>query len=111
MDLGFHFYRTQFHRGGTVGAALSQIHPHLGPLPQERLNLEAEKCPQEVHQGQPFLPQLLKALTQGLQLAEVLPGPSISPRGQGYGVATGNHREQSRNIIPQVKTLPPAPLH
>jgi hypothetical protein len=72
MDLGFHFYRTQFLRGGVVGGAWSRICPHLGPLPLERLDPVAEKRLQEVHPGQPILPQMMKVLTQGMQLAEVL---------------------------------------
>jgi hypothetical protein len=80
MDSGINFHRAKFLRGGAVGAARSKIHPHLGPPPQERFDLAAEKCSQKVHLGQPLLSQLLKGLAQGLQLVEVLPSHSISTR-------------------------------
>jgi hypothetical protein len=105
MDLGINFRRAQFLGGGAVRVARSRIHPHLGPLPQEQLDLAAEKCPQKVHLGQPLLSQLLKGLAQGLQLAEVLPSHSISPRWQGSRAAIGKRVEWSRHIIPQVKQL------
>jgi hypothetical protein len=111
MNPSIHFLRTQFLGGGAVGVAQSRIHPHLSPLPLERLNLVAEKCLQEVHPGQPLLTQLLKILTQGLQLAEVLPSHSISPRRQGNGVGTGKRGEWSEGVVPQVKPLLLSPLH
>jgi hypothetical protein len=45
----------------------------------------AEKCLQEVHHGQPLLAQLLKVLTQGLQLDEVLPSHSSPMECRGMG--------------------------
>jgi hypothetical protein len=74
MDPGINFHRAQFLRGGAVEVARSRIHPYLDPPPPEWLDPVAEKCPQKVHPSQAFLQQLLKGLTQGLQLAEVIPG-------------------------------------
>jgi hypothetical protein len=78
VDPGFHFCCTQLLRGGAVKAARSGVRPHLGPPSLKRLNPVVEKHPQEVHPGQPPLPQLLKVLMQGLQLAEDLPSHSLS---------------------------------
>jgi hypothetical protein len=78
LDPGINFHHAQFLGGGAVGAAWPRICPHLGPPPLEQLDSVAKKCPQKVHLGQALLPQLLKGLVQGLQLAEVLPSHSIS---------------------------------
>jgi hypothetical protein len=111
MDLDFYFHRTQFLRGGVVEAAWSQIRPHIGPPPLERLDLVAEKHPHEVHPGEPILPQLLKVLAQEMQLAEVLLSHSIFLGRQGNGATTGKCRERSGSIVSHVKPLLPPPLH
>jgi hypothetical protein len=111
MDLGINLYRAQLLRGGMVGAAWPWIQPHLGLSPSERLNPAGKKCPQEVCPSQSLLPQLLKGLTHGLELAEVHPSHSIPPRRKGNGAATSKHGERSGSVIHQVKPLLPPPLH
>jgi hypothetical protein len=81
MDSGIDFCHAQFLEGGAVRAVWPWIHLHLSPSPSDRLESAAEKCPQKMHLSQPILPQLLKGLVQGLQLAEVLPYQVISPGG------------------------------
>jgi hypothetical protein len=56
MDPGVNFRHAQFLGGRAVGAALSRIHPHLGPLPPKQLDPAAVKYPQKVHPIQPLLP-------------------------------------------------------
>jgi hypothetical protein len=85
MDLGDNFRHAEFLRGGAVGVAQSKMHPRLGPPPLEGLDLTAQKCLKKVHPGQPLVPQLLKGLAQGMQLAEVPPSHSISPGRHGTG--------------------------
>jgi hypothetical protein len=80
MDPGFHLHRAQLFGGGAVGAAGPQIRLHLGPPLPKRLDPMAKKCLQKVYPGQRLMPQLLKVLTQGLQLAEVLPSRPTLPR-------------------------------
>jgi hypothetical protein len=88
-----------------IEAAWSWIRPHLGPQPPESLDLVDEKHLQEVHPDQPILPQLLKALTQGMQPTEVLLSHSIPPPPahlgrQGKRATTDKHRERSGSFIP-----------
>jgi hypothetical protein len=85
MDPGINIYCTQLLRAGMVGVAWPWIQAHLGLSPLERLNLVAKKCSQEVRPCQPLLPQLLKGLAHGLQLAEVFPGNQIPQQAGEWG--------------------------
>jgi hypothetical protein len=55
--------------------------------------------------------QLLDHLTHGLQLLEVLPGYPIPPVSKGNRADAGKCDERRVDVIPQVKSLLPPPLH
>jgi hypothetical protein len=67
-----------------------------------------ENHPIWILEDRPFISE---AVLSQLQLAEVLPIHSISPRWQWNGAPIGKRREQSKGVVPQVKPLLPLHLH
>jgi hypothetical protein len=69
MDPRINLCHIQLLREGTVGATWSWIQPHFDVSPPKWLDPAAKEYMQEVHPYQTLLPQLLKGLLHGLQLA------------------------------------------
>jgi hypothetical protein len=111
VDPGVDLYCIRVLGGGAVQTTWPWIQAHLGLSPSERLDPVTEEHPQEVHPRQPLLPQLLKDLAHGMQLAKVPPSHPVPSRRQQSGVAISEYRERHRSVVPQVKPLLLPPLH